>query len=88
MSVCMLYTGNTKQEALEKANVNLDLINEKCQEICGQNWAIAPMQAINEPEIEGIIYYYFFQKPYPIFMNNAISDLEAEFDSSWIIQEI
>jgi hypothetical protein len=45
------------------------------------------MKLTANPELEGVTYYYGFEKPPEPFMNGAVPDLEEEFDSSWLIQE-
>ena len=82
-----IYTGNTEQEAQQKAQTNLDLVNAKFIEICGDPWSDLRRLTAN-PEIDNNTYYYGFAKPPSQFeYNGAVYDLELEFDSSWFIQE-
>jgi hypothetical protein len=85
MTFFWIYTGSNEQEALEKANQNLNLINQKTQEICGQDWADNPQRLTANPEFEEHIYYYGFQKPYQNIENGAEFDREEIYQSSWML---
>jgi hypothetical protein len=79
-----IYAGSTEEEALRKAQKNLDLVNAKFIEICGDPWG--NLQRLNaNPVIEGNIYYYGFAKPPSQFNYSATYDLETEFSQEWFV---
>jgi len=88
LDLCWLYTGTTKQEALDKANIAIALVNAKCQELSGENWVMYAQELTAEPVIESVTYYYMFGAPPDQIVNGATCDLVAEFSHDWIIQEI
>lgn len=88
MIVYWIYTAETKQEALVKAQTELDKVNEKYLQIVGSgDWATIPQELTAEPEIEGVVYFYGFEKPPAIFQNGTTYDLEEVFSQQWMIQE-
>ena len=84
----IVYTGDTKSQALEKANANLAIINNIFQGICNQNWSENPRELTANPVIDGNTYYYGFTKPPSQFdYGVATYDLEIKFSIDWFIQE-
>lgn len=88
MPLCWLYTGSTLEEAETKANTAIGLVNEECNRRTNANWVDGPQRLTADPNIEGTVYYYMFQAPPAIFQNGALYDLEAEFNTDWLIPEI
>lgn len=82
-----IYTGTTQQEAEQKAQTNLDLVNAVFVGISGDPWTNLQTLTAN-PVIESDTYYFGFQKPPSQFnYGDATYDLETEFSSDWFIQE-
>lgn len=83
-----VYTGINLQEANEKANIAINLIDEKGQEIFGGD-VIGFSQTFNfPPTIDGIVYYCGFQAPPPTFINGATCDLITEWEYAWFEGEV
>jgi hypothetical protein len=91
MQIFWLYTGTTKEEAEQKAQANLGLVNAEVRKVCGpeSGWADVPHELTAEPEINNTVYYYAFEKPpknqYIDFQDSAEFDLESAWDEGWFL---
>jgi hypothetical protein len=83
-----LYTAETKEQALQKANQNLATLNANYQAISGEsegNFCNSPTELTASPLINNVTYYYGFEEPMQCIQQGYTCDLVAEFQQNWIL---
>jgi hypothetical protein len=87
MSIYFLYTGETKEEARVKAQTNLDQVNFNFDALGGGVFLNNIDELTANPVIEGVTYYYGFEKPPQCAMTNVVFDLQSEYNVYWRLPE-
>ena len=83
MSKYYIYTSNTKEEAADKAQINLDRVNTNFQTLGGGIFCESIEELTANPEIEGNIYYYGFEEPPECARSGIEFDKCEEYQQSW-----
>ena len=82
-----LYTGTDENNAQNRAQEQLDIVNENLHQYNPYiNWDTL-RRLTADPEIEGVTYYWMFEKPAPNIEEGYSADLEAAYDPNWFIPE-
>lgn len=87
MSIYFLYTGETKEEARQKCQANLDQINANFEALGGGVFGDNIEEMTANPVINEVTYYYGVEKPPQCAMTNVVFDLQSEFNVYWKLLE-
>ncbi|MEN8907900.1 MAG: hypothetical protein ABF289_18265 [Clostridiales bacterium] len=89
----LLFTGETKKEAHDKAKAALDSIEQKLSEWKGKPIKLCRIEEMKPTTINGTVYYYNIVKPLSVWngigkcdFSSVVADREEKYKKAWKLE--